>query len=66
MSADAVRDRFADRDIGSKAKERALQSIIPGDLAAGVQQPGLVNNEDSFSQEQGWNQTSQTDIVLKK
>ena len=50
MSADAVSDRFADRDVGDEAKDCVLQAIVPSDLAASVSQPCLMNDERGSSQ----------------
>ena len=66
MSADAVGHCFADRDIRNEAKEGVLNSIVPTDSATRVLQPGLMNNEDSFPQEQRRDQTAEANVVLKK
>src|SRR4029077_3638948 len=66
MAADLVGHGCANRDIGHARQKRALETIVPGHLAASIEQPGLMDNECLFSQQQCRNQTSQTDVVLKE
>lgn len=66
VTADVVGDRFADCDVGHPGKKRALDPVVPGDFTARIPEPGLMDNQRRLSQKQGWNETAQTDVVLKK
>jgi len=44
MPPDCIGHRFANRDVCNARKKRSLDPVVPGDFAARVLQPGLMDN----------------------